>query len=56
MNIVAGVCGFLLFWAAFVGYVMNIIQMFHASELTFTVAARIIGIVLFPLGCLLGFF
>lgn len=55
MNLIAGVAALLIGWAAFIGYVMNIVLLFNATELSFTAAARITGIVFFPIGCVAGY-
>jgi hypothetical protein len=54
-NVIPGIALLLFAWAAVVGYVMNIVIMFHATELSFTLAARILGIFLFPIGIIAGY-
>jgi hypothetical protein len=49
-----------LFWTflilLIVGWVLNIIAIFHAHEMTGTLVARVIGTVIAPLGSVLGYF
>jgi hypothetical protein len=55
MNFIAGVFALLFGWAAAVGYMMNIVMMFHATELSFAFAARVLGVILPPIGFIAGY-
>ena len=41
---------------AFAGWIMNITAIIHSSGLTGMVIARIIGVFMFPIGAVLGYF
>jgi hypothetical protein len=42
--------------SACAGYVMNIAKLFSDHEGFATAAARVLGVIFFPIGCILGWF
>lgn len=47
---------FAIFLAGVFGYITNIVTLVHSTALTGEVVARAIGLFLFPLGAIMGYF
>lgn len=44
------------FLSALYGYVNNVVELCTSNETVGKVAARVIGVLFFPLGCIIGWF